>query len=59
MTAHLHSKVVPGCFRCELSADEVEVQESQWDPMPQPGTGPEYHADLAAWLERHQPKETA
>jgi len=23
------------------------------DPKPQPGDGPEYHADLAAWLERH------
>ena len=26
------------------------------DPKPQPGDGPEYHADLAAWHERHQPK---
>ena len=23
MTAHTHSAVVPGCFRCELGADEV------------------------------------
>ena len=23
------------------------------DPRPQPGDGPEYHADLAYWLQRH------
>lgn len=23
MTAHTHTTIVPGCYRCELSADEV------------------------------------
>ena len=23
MTAHLHAEFVPGCYRCELAADEV------------------------------------
>jgi hypothetical protein len=25
MTAHNHREVVPGCFRCELSADELPL----------------------------------
>lgn len=30
MTLHLHGKRVEGCFRCELSADEVEPL-IEWD----------------------------
>lgn len=25
MTAHIHNTIVPGCFRCEISADEAKA----------------------------------
>jgi len=28
MTPHLHSRYVEGCYRCELSLDEVEGSEA-------------------------------
>ena len=46
MTAHNHTEVVPGCFRCEISADETRratpnvarpATESDAQPDPAPG----------------------
>jgi len=31
MTPHDHTKFVPGCFRCELSRDEVEDTDTELD----------------------------
>lgn len=35
----------------------MDDSDERPDPKPEPGDGPEYHADLAAWLERQDGKE--
>lgn len=54
MTPHDHSTYVPGCFRCELSRDEVDGQGTQprWTPptdRPEAGQGPWMSVDGEKW----------
>lgn len=48
MTQHLHSRHVPGCFRCELREDEArDHQAAEWDGLERPTD-----ADLDQWEEQ-------